>query len=114
MDEDNEESIKKMDLDRLTLELLMNKTTYKKYIEKTDSKRFEEHQQFVASVRKWKERIQSLTRDYLENPEKQTTLDMNQSFFDYVKSSIRYLEDQDIQSKPFEDGLLFDSINSFE
>ena len=98
---------KSMDLDKLTLELLMNKTNYKRYIEKTDPKKFDERQTFLARVRKYRGRILSLTEDYLENPDIQITLDMNQAFDDYMKSAIRYLEDQDIQSRPLEDIQLF-------
>ena len=96
-----------MEMDKLTLELLMNKTTYKRYLERTDPKKFDERQQFLARVRKYRGRILSLTEDYLENPDIQTSLDMNQAFDDYMKSAIRYLEDLDIQSRPLEDIQLF-------
>lgn len=95
------------DLDKLTLELLMNKTNYKKYIEKTDPKKFIERQEFWARVRKYRRRILALTEEYLENPDTGVSLDMNQVFDDYVKSAIRYLEDMDIQSRPLEDVKLF-------
>jgi len=95
------------DLDKLTLELLMNKTNYKKYIEKTDPKKFIERQDFLARVRKYRRRILALTEEYLENPDTGVSLDMNQAFDDYVKSAIRYLEDMDIQSRPLEDVKLF-------
>jgi hypothetical protein len=106
-EEPMERTTKTMDLDKLTLELLMNKTNYKKYIEKTDPKKFDERQNFLARVRKYRGRILSLTEDYLENPDIQITLDMNQAFDDYMRSAIRYLEDQDIQSRPLEDIQLF-------
>ena len=102
-----ERTSKTMDLDKLTLELLMNKTNYKKYVEKTDPKKFDERQQFLARVRKYRGRILSLTEDYLENPDIQVSLDMNQAFDDFMKSAIRYLEDVDIQSRPLEDIVLF-------
>jgi hypothetical protein len=102
-----ERTSKTMDLDKLTLELLMNKTNYKKYVEKTDPKNFDERQQFLARVRKYRGRILSLTEDYLENPDIQVSLDMNQAFDDFMKSAIRYLEDVDIQSRPLEDIVLF-------
>ena len=102
-----EATTKSMDLDKLTLELLMNKTNYKKYIEKTDPKKFDERQTFLARVRKYRARILALTEDYLENPDIQITLDMNQAFDDYVKSAIRHIEDEDIQSRPLEDIVLF-------
>lgn len=100
-------TMKSMDLDKLTLELLMNKTNYKKYIEKTDPKKFDEDHNFLARIRKYRGRILSLTEDYLENPDIQITLDINQAFYDFMKSVIRYLEDQDIQIRPLEDIKLF-------
>jgi hypothetical protein len=106
-EEPMERTTKTMDLDKFTLELLMNKTNYKKYIEKTDPKKFDERQNFLTRVRKYRGRILSLTEDYLENPDIQVTLDMNEAFDDYMKSVIRYLEDLDIQSRPLEDIQLF-------
>jgi hypothetical protein len=102
-----ERTTKSMDLDKLTLELLMNKTNYKKYVEKTDPKKFDERQQFLARVRKYRRRILSMTEDYLENPDIQVSLDMNQALDDYMKSAIRYLEDVDIQSRDLDDIELF-------
>jgi hypothetical protein len=102
-----ERTTKTMDLDKLTLELLMNKTNYKKYIEKTDPKRFDERQTFLTRLRKYRGRILSMTEDYLENPDIQVSLDMNQALDDYMKSAIRYLEDQDIQSRDLDDIQLF-------
>jgi hypothetical protein len=95
------------DLDKLTLELLMNKTNYKKYIEKTDPKKFSERQEFLTRIQKYRRRILALTEEYLENPDTGVSLDMNQAFDDYVRSAIRYLEDVDIQSRPLEDVELF-------
>jgi hypothetical protein len=106
-EEPMERTTKSMDLDKLTLELLMNKTNYKKYVEKTDPKRFDERQQFLARVRKYRRRILCLTEDYLENPDIQVSLDMNQALDDYMKSAIRYLEDTDIQSRDLDDIQLF-------
>lgn len=108
-EETGEKTTATMDLDKLTLELLMNKTNYKKYVEKTDPKKFDERQNFLARVRKYRGRILSLTEEYLEDPDIQVTLDMNQAFDDYMKSAIRYMEDQDIQSRPLEDIVLFTS-----
>jgi hypothetical protein len=85
-------------IDKLTLELLMNKTTYQKYVEKTDPKKYEEHRQYCHKIDVYHSRILNMTREYLENPDKQVTLDMNQAFFDYAKSCIRHFEEEEIQS----------------
>lgn len=93
-------------IDKLTLELLMNRTTYQKYIEKIDPKKFEENKTYKEKIDLYKNRILNLTREYLENPDKQITLDMNDSFYEYAQSCIRYFEDVDVNEA--DDNLMFD------
>ena len=83
-------------IDKLTLELLMNKTTYQKYIEKTDPVKFEEEKSFKERVELYSKRILEITKSYVENPDKQITLDMNLAFYEYAKSCIRHFEDIDV------------------
>jgi len=84
--------------DKLTLELLMNKTNYQKYIEKTDPVKFEEEKSFKEKVELFKDRILEITKEYLENPDKQVTLDMNLAFYEYAKSCIKHFEDVDVNA----------------
>jgi hypothetical protein len=100
-------------IDKLTLELLMNKTTYQKYVEKTDPKKYEEHRQYCHKIDVYHSRILNMTREYLENPDKQVTLDMNQAFFDYAKSCIRHFEEEEIQSSSpsQKEDILFGSLS---
>jgi transcription elongation factor GreA-like protein len=95
-----------MDIDKLTLELLMNKTTYQKYVEKTDPKKFEENRTYKEKVELYKSRILEITKEYLENPDKQVSLDMNHAFYEYSKSCIRHFEDVDVNA--IDDDTLFD------
>ena len=95
-----------MDIDKLTLELLMNKSTYQKYIEKTDPKKFEENRSFKEKVELYKSRILEITKEYLENPDKQVSLDMNHAFYEYSQSCIRHFEDIDVNA--------IDDINLFD
>jgi hypothetical protein len=85
-----------MNIDKLTLELLMNKTTYQKYVEKTDPKKFEENRSYKEKVKIYKSRILEITKEYLENPDKQVSLDMNHAFYEYSQSCIRHFEDRDV------------------
>ena len=95
-----------MDIDKLTLELLMNKTTYQKYVENTDPKKFEENRTYKEKVELYKSRILEVTKEYLENPDKQVSLDMNHAFYEYSKSCIRHFEDIDVNA--IDDDTLFD------
>jgi len=95
-----------MDIDKLTLELLMNKTTYQKYIEKTDPKKFEENRSYKEKVELYSSRILEITKEYLENPDKQISLDMNHAFYEYSQSCIRHFEDVDVNE--LDDNTLFD------
>lgn len=83
-------------IDKLTLELLMNKTTYQKYIEKTDPVKFEEEKSFKEKVELYSNRIMEITKAYVENPDKQITLDMNHAFYEYTKRCIQHFEDEDV------------------
>ena len=83
-------------IDKLTLELLMNKTTYQKYIEKTDPVKFEEEKSFKEKVELYSKRIMEITKAYVENPDKQITLDMNHAFYEYAKRCIQHFEDEDV------------------
>jgi hypothetical protein len=84
----------------------MNKTTYQKYIEKTDPKKFEENRTYKEKVGLYRSRILEITKEYLENPDKQVSLDMNHAFYEYSQSCIRHFEDLDVNA--IDDNTLFD------
>jgi len=79
-------------IDQLTLELLMNKTNYYKYIEKTDEKKYKEREEYIKNVKKYKLRILEITQRYLEDPDLQISLEMNDMFSDYCKTCIKHFQ----------------------
>lgn len=83
-------------IDKLTLELLMNKTTRQKYIEYTDPVLHEQEKTFKEKLDFFSKRILDITKAYLENPDKQVTLDMNHAFYEYAKRCIAHFEDVDV------------------
>lgn len=83
-------------VDRLTMELLLNKTHYAKYLSKTDSQKHAEFQQFVDSLRKFRDPIVDITQRLIRNPKSATfSQDMIESFQTYTQSVIRFLEIQE-------------------
>lgn len=84
-------------IDKLTLELLINKTNYNKYMEKTNPIKYKEQYEFHQKIKKYSPRIQHLTRKFLENPNYQINLDMNAMLEEYARTFIKYLEMKDLE-----------------
>jgi hypothetical protein len=84
-------------LAQMTLELFMNKNAYNRYIEKTDPNKFEEHREYIQKTKKYKDRILGITRRFLEDSTLQITGEMNDMFYDYCKTCIKYFELKDLE-----------------
>ena len=80
------------DIDKLTLELFMNKGLYNKYIQKTDPKAHEEKQNYISQLRKYKNNIIDITETLLNDPDTLITTDVNNGFNDYAKVLIKYFD----------------------
>lgn len=79
-------------IDRMTLELLMNKNHFQRYISKNDPSRFAKIEEYHQNLDTYRERIIEMTRDLLNNPQKQITTDVDESFQQYTKTLIKYFE----------------------
>ena len=64
-------------VDKLTLELLMNKNHYQRYISQSNPKRYTEIQEYHKNIELYREQIDSLTNSMLNDPQKQITTDVN-------------------------------------
>lgn len=92
--EDTDQSLPKnnAEIDKLTLELLLNKNHYSKYLSKSDPKKYDEFREFKAKLRKYSIDIVDITSQLIENPKKPFSTDIEDSFLTYVKSIFRHLE----------------------
>ena len=97
------------DIDKVTLEFLMNKNQYKKYISKTDPSKHIQNEKYMNKIYNYKNKILELTNELLNNPERQITLDVNESFDIYVKSLIRYFETKEMEKS--DNDTLFEKID---
>lgn len=114
-DETNNEFI-----DNITLELLMNKGQYNKYISKKHPEKYEKVKEFQGKLYKYKYDIIDLTKELLENPEKDISNDVNEIFEAYVKKLIHFFEMKEIDSgnlftpRPYnndDDDMMFEKID---
>lgn len=79
-------------LDALTLQLLSSKKKYNKYLENTQPNKSNEIQEFYGKIRKFKYKIIQTLEKYLENPEFQTTTDVDESIEVCFRTLIRHFE----------------------
>jgi len=93
-----EETPTNNELDKLTLELFMNKKNYKKYLEKTDPKKYSDMHLHHMDIQKYRGTILTMTDDLLENPNLQITTEINEIFDAYTKIIIRYLKHKEIEN----------------
>ena len=88
-------------VDKLTLELLMNKNTYSRYIERTDPSKHKEEEEFRKKLKKYKSRMISLTMKHLEDPNFQINTQLSCMISEYTKTFIKYFEMNDLEISCF-------------
>jgi len=86
-------------IDKLTLELLMNKSKFQKYVEKTDPRKYAEIQDHRSNIIKHRNSILSMAQDLLNDPDMQINTEINDSFDAFVKSAIRHIQYKEMQYK---------------
>lgn len=85
-------------VDRLTMEYMMNRQHYKKYLAKTDQKKYQETQHKTQLVETYQEDLQDMVHDLLTdfiargNFTKYTN-EVNQCFETFMNACLRYFEE---------------------
>ena len=88
-------------VDKITLELLMNKNTYSRYIERTDPTKHKEEQLFRKKIKKYKSRMLSLTMKHLDEPNFQINNELSTMISEYTRTFIKYFEMNDLEISCF-------------
>jgi hypothetical protein len=87
-------------IDKITLELLINKNQYNKYIASADPEKHRKITEFSDKLTKYSEQIMSLTEQYCSNPKTQKTTEMDEMFIQYAKTCFRYFEMKELEGDP--------------
>jgi hypothetical protein len=101
-------------VDKVTLELLMNKNHYNRYLSQNDPKKHQEYLEHLAKVNKYRDRIVSTTKDFLDNTNHQITTEINEAFDYYLRTLIRHFECKEMENpEEFkqEDDMLFGNMD---
>jgi hypothetical protein len=80
------------DIDKLTLELLINKNQYNKYLSQTNPEKYKQHREHLDKIAKYRGKIHSMFSQLMENPEKQITTKINESFDHFVRTCMNHFE----------------------
>jgi hypothetical protein len=85
-------------VDRITMELLLNKTHYAKFLAKSDEQRHAEYQELLCRLQSEATYIVKTTETLLRNPKHPGfSEDVLHSFQQYAEAVMRYHEVQDLQ-----------------
>lgn len=80
------------EIDSLTLKLLTSKKKYNCYLETIEPDKSAEINEFYAKVKKYKQPILEMFEKYLEDPESQTTNEVDDAIEYCLKSIVKHLE----------------------
>ena len=88
-------------IDEITLELLMNKTQYKRYIGNTNSKKYSEMKEYLNNIDKYKNKINDVTNQLLNNNGNYSKYnsEVEETFEIYTKALIRYFKMKELENK---------------
>ena len=87
-------------IDKITLELLINKNQYNKYLASANPEKHKRITEFSEKLAKCGDKILSLTEEYCLNPKTQKTTEMDETFVNYAKTCFRYFEMKELEGDP--------------
>jgi len=99
-------------IDKLTMELLLNKTHYQKYLSKTDPQKHAEYREFLDKLMHFRDPILQMTTELLDNPKKMYTNEVADAFDSYVKVLVKYLEIEQQNKGDDDDDMMFGEMSN--
>ena len=105
-------------IDKLTMEFMMNRTHYKKYLSMKEPVKFQENEIYIQKIKKYKMKIINIMSELVDDstklnvPEKYTR-DINDTFQDFLKTCVKHFEIQELENNtdPNQEDMMFESCN---
>ena len=98
-------------VDQITLELLLNKSTYQKYLSKTDPDKHHQYQEFIKKLKGFKPNILDITEDMIDHQNHKYTNELTDAFDSYARAVIKYLEIESSKQQNDDEDVLFPPEN---
>lgn len=86
-------------VDQITLELLMNKSQYHKFVSKNNPDEFTKIQRQHDEIDQYRESILELTEELLTNKYKSVSSEVNELFDGYINAVIHHFKMKEIETK---------------
>jgi len=90
-------------IDKITLELLMNNQMYNKYLSKADPQKYEENQKFKENLQRHKHRLLEMTENLINDPKKQINNEICETFLNYINACVKFIETKDLEEQTTKD-----------
>jgi hypothetical protein len=87
-------------IDKFTLECLMNKSQYSRYLSKTDPKKYEERTEYYEKIAKYREPILKEFEKMMDNDEEHSKTEVTERFHDLIHSFIDYFDNKSLEEGP--------------
>jgi hypothetical protein len=84
-------------MDDITLQFLMNKTQYSKYLSSHDVEKNDEQEEFLSKIRQNKSTIIDISLDYINHPRSHVSTDLDEAFNHYIKACLKHLEMKEVE-----------------
>jgi hypothetical protein len=98
------------DIDKISMELLINNRMFTKYLSKADPIKYDEFIKYRETISIYENKIMNITRQLLENPRLKINNDINETFHNYIKTCINYLENDELLKKCTKDSYSDDEV----
>jgi hypothetical protein len=85
-------------IDKITLELLMNKNHYNRYMSETNPQKYRAEQEHLQDIKKYRDSILEITTELLINPKKQISNTISEEFDSYVRTLIGYFKMKELEN----------------
>jgi hypothetical protein len=87
------------DIDKLTLELMMNKSQYSKYLSKYNTAKYRENEEYHDKIGRYKKQIYDIIHEKMDQPDTSINHEIDTIFHDFLKACIKHFELQLISSQ---------------
>ena len=110
---------KQSSIDRITMELMMNRSHYKKYLAKQDPHKYQETQEYIAKIKKYRLKITTLMSELFDdsvksNVSEKYTRDINDTFNEFLKTCVKHYEICELETGQPQDMLFDQNTDSSE
>ena len=79
-------------INQITLECLINKNCYNKYLMNHDKVKYDEIEHHFSTIKKHREKLMNMFRNYLDDKDYQLNSTLDELFSNFVKTAIQHIE----------------------